>query len=118
MPYISSAGYDWVDDVLADEFVRLAMIQVFDDVPGDRQCVRVVVGQVIGNAGHSRVNAAAAERFRINNLTGRGFDERWATQEDRALVAHDNGLVTHCRHVGATGRARAQDRSNLRNAFR
>ena len=45
------------------------------------------------------------------------FTSGGPAEEDRALVAHDHGLVAHRRHVGAAGRARTQHRGDLRDAL-
>ncbi len=94
------------------------VIQVGDDLARDRQRVRVVVGEVIGYARDPRVHAAAAQRFGVDDLAGRRLHERRPAQEDRALVAHDDGFVAHRGHVGAAGRARAHHGRNLRYAER
>ena len=80
--------------------------------------MRVVVGEVIDDAGGARVHVAAAERLGVDDLAGRGLHQRRAAEEDRALVAHDDGLVAHRRHVGAAGRAGAHDHGDLRDAGR
>jgi hypothetical protein len=46
------------------------------------------------------------------------FTSGGPAEEDRALVAHDHGLVAHRRYVGAAGGGRAEHRGNLRNAGR
>ena len=53
-----------------------------------------------------------------DDLAGGRFHQRRAAEEDGALVAHDDRFVAHGRHVGATGGARAQHRSDLRDPLR
>ena len=86
--------------------------------PHDPQRVRVVVGQVVGDAGDLGVQVAAAELLGGDDLAGRRLHQRRAAEEDRALVAHDHGLVAHRRHVGAARGARAEHGGDLRDALR
>jgi hypothetical protein len=76
-----------------------------DDRAQDLQRVVVVLGQVVDDAGDARVHVAAAELLRGDLLAGRGLHERRAAEEDRALLAHDHGLVAHRGDVGAAGGA-------------
>jgi hypothetical protein len=77
--------------------------------------VQIVLGQMVGHARQARVHIAAAQVFGAHHLAGGGFHQRRATEEDGALVAHDDGLVAHRGHVGATRRARAHHHRNLRD---
>lgn len=54
--------------------------------------------------------------LRGDDLAGGGLHEGRAAEEDRALVADDDGLVAHGRDVGAPGRARAEHGGDLRDA--
>ena len=92
--------------------------QRVDDRPHDRERVRVVVGEVVDDAGGAGVHVAAAEVLGGDDLAGRGLHQRRAAEEDRALVADDHGLVGHRRDVGAAGRAGAHHRGDLRDAAR
>ncbi len=80
--------------------------------------VLVVVGEVVGDTRHPRVQVAAAELLGGDDLADRRLHEGRAAEEDGALVAHDHRLVAHRRHVRAAGRARAEDRGQLRDAHR
>ena len=71
---------------------------------------------VVGDAGFSGVHFGATEFFGADHFAGRGLHQRRAAEEDGALVAHDDGLVRHRRHVSAARRARAHDHGDLRNA--
>ena len=82
------------------------------------QRVRVVLGEVVGDAGDPGVQVAAAELLGGDDLAGGGLHQRRAAEEDRALVAHDHRLVAHRRHVGAAGGARAEHGGDLRDAAR
>ena len=72
---------------------------------------------MIGDAGGAAVHVGAAEFFGGDDLAGRGAHQRRAAEEDRALVAHDDALVGHRRHVGAAGGAGAHHDCDLRDAF-
>ena len=52
--------------------------------------VLVVVGEVVGDARHPRVQVAAAELLGGDDLADRRLHERRAAEEDGALVAHDH----------------------------
>ncbi len=89
-----------------------------DDAPHDGERVRVVLGEVVDDAGGAGVHVAAAELLGGDDLAGRGLHQRRAAEEDRALVAHDHGLVRHRRDVGAAGGAGAHHAGDLRDALR
>jgi hypothetical protein len=63
------------------------------------------------------MQVAAAEVFGRDDLSGGGLHQWRAAEKDRALLADDDRLVTHRRHVSATCRARAKHRRDLRNAL-
>ena len=63
-----------------------------------------------------RVQVPAAQLLGGDDLAGGGLHQRRAAEEDRALVAHDHGLVAHRRDVGAARGARAEHRGDLRDA--
>ena len=85
-------------------------------LPRQRQRVRVVVGEVVGDAGEPGVHVAAAEILRAHLLAGRRLHQRRAGEKDRALLLHDDGHVRHRRHVGPAGGAGAHDHRDLRDA--
>ena len=64
------------------------------------------------------MHVGAAEFFGGHDLAGRGLHQRRAAEEDRALIAHDDALVRHRRHIGAAGGAGAHHDRDLRNALR
>ena len=84
-------------------------------VAHDPQRVRVVLREVVGDAGDTRVHLAAAELLRGDDLAGGGLHQRGPAEEDRALAADDDRLVAHGRDVGAAGRARAEHGRDLRD---
>ena len=86
-----------------------------DDLAHDLQRVVVVLREVIGDAGGSRVQVAAAELLGRDHLAGRGLDQRRSAEKDRALIANDHGLVAHRRHVRAAGGAGAHHAGDLRD---
>ena len=89
--------------------------QLRNDVADDLQCVGVVVGEMIADAGERGMGDATTEVLGRDHFAGRGFDQRGTAQEDGPLVAHDDGLVADSGNVGATGGAGAQDRRDLRD---
>ena len=102
----------------APEPGRRPVIEAADDLARHRERVRVVVGEVIDDAGGARVHVAAAERLGVDDLAGRRLHQRRPAEEDRALVAHDDRFVAHRGHVGAARGAGAHDHRDLRNAGR
>ncbi len=94
---------------------RLRRVQRRDDGPGQLQRVRVVLGEVVGDAGQARVNVGAAELLGRDVLAGGRLHERRPAEEDRARALDDDRLVRHRGHVRAAGRARSHDDGHLRN---
>ena len=45
------------------------------------------------------------------------LDQRGPTQEDGPISAHDDCLISHCRHVGPSRRARPHHHCHLGNAL-
>ena len=64
------------------------------------------------------MDVGAAQILGADDLADGGLHQRRAGEEDRALLAHDHGLVAHRRHIGAARRARAHDHGDLRDALR
>jgi hypothetical protein len=79
--------------------------------------VGVVLGQIVGHAREPRVHVAAAQILGRDHLAGRRLHQRRAGEEDRALLAHDDGNVRHGRHIGPAGGAGAHDDGDLRDAL-
>ena len=73
---------------------------------------------MVGDAGAAGVNLGAAEVLRADDLAGRGLHQRRPAEKDGALVAHDDGLVGHRRHIGAARGARAHHHGDLGDARR
>ena len=62
------------------------------------------------------MHVAAAQVLGADDLAGGRLHQRRPAEEDRALVAHDHGLVAHRGHVGAACRARSEHRGDLGDA--
>ena len=95
-------GIEWCHRRLTIELAKFAMVEIGNDVAGELQCMLVVVGEVIGNAGDLAVHVATAQRFGIDDLTGGRLHQGWTTEKDGALTADDDRLVSHRRHIGTT----------------
>ena len=78
----------------------------------------VVLGIMIGDAGLPRMHVGAAEFLGRDHLAGRGLHQRRPAEKNRALIAHDDALVRHRRHIGAARRAGTHHDRDLRNAQR
>ena len=77
----------------------------------------VILGEMIDDAALLCVKVAAAQVLSANLLTRCRLHQRGSGEEDRALVAHDDTLVAHCRHIGAAGGAAAHDAGDLADAL-
>ena len=86
-----------------------------DHRAANSQRVRVVFGEVVGDAGEARVDVGAAELFGGDFFAGRGFHERRAAEKDRPGAVDDDRFVRHRRHIRAAGRARAHHHGDLRD---
>src|SRR6185312_10940838 len=73
-------GYDAVDLISGifrlDRFAHgngqfLDAVEVGDDVARDRERMRVVLGEMVGDAGYRGVHVGAAERLGIDDFAGR-----------------------------------------------
>ena len=85
----------------AHQLRGLLPVEIGHDAPRNRQCMRVVVGEPVDHARLACMHIAAAEVFRCDHFAGGGFHQWWPAQKDRALVANDDRLVAHRRHIGA-----------------
>ena len=93
-------------------------VEVGDRPPGERERMRIVTRQRVGDAGDAGVHFSAAEVFRAHRLAGRRLDQRRAGEKDRALLVDDDRLVRHRRHIGAARGARSHHHRDLRDAGR
>ena len=82
----------------------------------ERECVMIVERVVIGDPGLPGVHIGPAEVLCAHHLARRRLYQRWTAEEDGALVAHNDRLVAHSRHVGTARGARPHHYRNLRNA--
>ena len=80
--------------------------------------MHVVLGQMVSHAGETCVDITTTQILGTHHLTGGGLHQGWPTQEDRALVLDNDGLVTHGRHISTAGSATAHDHSDLGDPLR
>ena len=73
--------------------------------PRERECVFVVGGQQVCDAGDARVYVAPSEAFGVDLFARGRLDQGWTAEKDGSLVLHDDGYVAHRRHIGAARRA-------------
>ena len=78
----------------------------------------VVFGEVVGDAGLAAVHVPAAKVFGGDDFPRCSFDKRRAGEEDRSLLANDDRLVRHGRHIGSARGTAAHDAGNLRDTLR
>src|SRR5579864_5528398 len=106
----------WLDRLGEDDIVGPPRVQIGDDAAAQRQRMAVVLGIIIGDAGFLGVHVGAAQLLGTDQLAGSGLHQRRAAEKDGALVAHDDGLVRHRRHIGAARGARAHHHRDLGDA--
>ena len=73
---------------------------------------------MVGHTRNRGVHLAAAQLLRRDDFARGGLHQRRSAEVNRALVAHDDGLVAHGRHVGTAGGAHAHHDGDLRDAHR
>lgn len=100
------------------QLAQFVPVKVGHAAPGDRQGVFVVVGIVVGHAAGAAMHIGAAEVFGADHLTGGGFYQRRAGEEDRCLLAHHDRFVGHGRHIRTASGARPHHHGDLRDALR
>src|SRR3546814_5379914 len=88
-----------------------------DVIPHDRQRMFVILGEMVDDARFLRVQIAATQVLCPDFLARRGLHQRRAGEEDRALIAHDDGLVAHRGHIGAACGAASHHARDLRDAL-
>ena len=77
----------------------------------------IVLSEVIGDATRSAMQFSAAQFLGTDLLACGGLHQWWTAEEDGALIADDDRLVTHRGNIGAAGGARSHDDGDLRNAL-
>ena len=87
-----------------------------DDFPQPTDRLRFRIRHVIGHAGYRRVHVGATQSLAVDDLVDRSFDDGRSTEMDAPGAANHHDLVGQGRNVGATCRAAAEHRRNLRNA--
>ena len=100
-----------------DRALRRA-VEVADRAAGERERMRVVARERVGDPRHAGVQIAAAEVFGADRLAGRGFHQRRPGKKDRALLLDDDRLVRHRRNIGAARGARPHDHGDLGDSRR
>ena len=75
-----------------------------EDRSRDGECMVVVLGQVVGNAGDPGVDVAATEFLGTHDLAGGRLHERWPAQEDRPLAGDDHRLAASAHQRAARNR--------------
>ncbi len=92
--------------------------QTLDNIPGNRDSMRVVFSQVIRHTTDLAVHFPSAERLGINNLSSGGFHQSGTPQIHIALLSYDHRLITQGGHVSPTSGGRPMNDGNLGNTLR
>jgi hypothetical protein len=85
-------------------------------LPGDEQCVPVILGNMIGDAAGAAVHGGAAEGFVVDLFPGGGEGQFRSAEVHVALAAHDHHFVAQRGDVGAARGARTHHHRDLRDA--
>ena len=78
----------------------------------------IIIGQMVCYARGATVHIAATQLLRGHQLASGCLHQRRASKENSPLLLHNNRLIGHRRHIGATSSAGAHYRRNLRNIAR
>ena len=93
-----------------------AWAQILDDVPHLAQGLLLVLGKVVGHTGRRGVHVGATKVLCGHLFACGGLDQGGAGEENRAVALDDDRFIGHGRHIGATGRAGAENGRHLRDA--
>ncbi len=94
----------------------VAQAQLAHDVAGVADGVGVVLGQVLGGAGHAGMHFRAAQLLVGGDFPGGRLQQRRAGQEHLGAVAHQHYIVREPGLVGAAGGGVAVHHGDLRDA--
>ena len=83
---------------------------------GFRDRLHLVAGEMIGDAGDGAVHFRAAERFAVDDLADRGFDDLRTAEMHAAVARRHHHFIRQRGNIGAAGGAFAEHRGDLRNA--
>ena len=78
--------------------------------------MRIILRQIVRHPRQAGMHIAPAKIFSCHFLAGRSLHQGRASQENRALIAHNDGHIRHCRHIRPTGRARSHHHRDLGDA--
>ena len=93
----------------------LAPVEVGNAAPGNGQRMFIVFGIMVSHAGGPAMHIGATQILGTDDLTGSRLDQGRAGEKDGRLLAHHDGFIGHCRHIGAAGGTGPHDHGNLRN---
>jgi len=96
--------------------LRATPVRFADQPPCHPEGMGIIVGEMVHHARLPRVHVAATECLRVHAFPGSCLHERRSAEEDRALLAHDDGLIAHGRDIRAARRAGAHHDCELRDA--
>jgi hypothetical protein len=125
---VTGAGVAWNDAVqfarIVERFLRFAPLprrrtprtEVCHNRAHNCQGVKIILRQIVGNAGDMSVHHGAAEFLGADFFPGRCLDQRRTAEKDCASAAHNHHLIAHRWHIRAASRARSHHRCNLSNA--
>src|SRR5690606_15583844 len=97
---------------------RLSSIQPCHCLPSQLQSMMIILSVMISHARLSTMYICTTQLFSSNNFTS-GCFYQWRTREEySALVANNDGFVSHGRYIGTTRSTGTHDHSNLGNILR
>lgn len=92
-------------------------IEVANRPPGECDGVGIIDGQIVRDTRDGRVHLSTTELLSADDFSSGSLDQRRTSQEDVALLLHNDGLVTHGRDVSTAGGARTHDNGDLGDAL-
>ena len=120
MPYNSFGSKLPRASAAGERAARAALGQLQSRHRAPRKCqgVPVVFRIVVGHPGTPAVYIRAAQGLRVDFLAGCRAHQRRTAQEHASLIAHDDSMIRHGRHVCAARGARSVYHCNLGNSLR
>lgn len=93
-------------------------VEVGDGAACQNQCVSIVHGKVISNAGSGGVHLSTTKVLLRDDLSGGSLHQRWASKENVTLLSNNDRLVRHCWNVCTASGTWSHHNSDLWDALR
>jgi hypothetical protein len=91
-------------------------VEALHDIATQAEAVDLVLGKLVGQAGHPGVHLGAAELLVVRDLAGGHLDQRGTAEEDLGPLPDHHDVVAHAGDIGPTGGGVAKDQRDRRDA--